>query len=152
MHLVLQSPRSASCSRSGGLEPAVSVHRDARLRSLRLTLQDIDVVQLEALQAGLDRIEYMLGTNKVNKRLFCNISYGSHLAVETALVDNPVLFRVERDMQAGVICDREKDLCGVSPRASLRHRRSQEIAYLRHDDELLAREVELLNCLSEDHL
>ena len=55
-------------------------------------------------------------------------------------------------MQAGVICDREKDLYGVSTGASLRHRTSQDIAYLRHDDELLAREVELLNCLSEDHL
>ena len=75
-----------------------------------------------------------------------------YLAVETALVDNPVLFRVERDMQAGVICDREKDLYGVSPLASLGHGSPQDIAYLRHDDELFTREVELLDRLPEDDL
>ena len=54
-------------------------------------------------------------------------------------------------MQAGVICDREKDLYGVSPRASLRHGSPQDIAYLRHDDELLARQVKLLDGLSQYH-
>ena len=55
-------------------------------------------------------------------------------------------------MQAGVICDREKDLYGVSTGASLRHRTSQDIAYLRHDDELLARKVQFLDRIAEDHL
>ena len=42
-----------------------------------------------------------------------------YLAVETALVDDPNLFRVRRDTRAGVLCDSGIDLCGVSLRASL---------------------------------
>ena len=42
-----------------------------------------------------------------------------YLAVETALVDDPNLFRVRRDTRAGVLCDSGIDLCGVSLWASL---------------------------------
>lgn len=42
-------------------------------------MQDIDVVQLETLQAGLDRIEYMLGSSQVNE--FPSILYHTSLTL-----------------------------------------------------------------------
>ena len=83
---------------------------------------------------------------------WANVSNASHLAIETVLVDNAVLFRVERNSSRGVFGNREVNLYMASVRSVVAREPQDVTAHLSQDDKLVARQVVLLNRVSEDDL
>ena len=102
-----------------------------------VALQDVDVLELEALQTLLDRVEDVLYHTQ-NEYIRVGSHWevwgeGAYLAVEAVLVDDPLLhggLRVDVPTEGG--CDGEEDFG--------------------EDDELFARELEFFDRFSEHHL
>ena len=81
-----------------------------------------------------------------------NISNEPYLAVETVLVDNAVLFRVERNSSRGVFGNREVNLYIAGVRSVVARDSEDVNAYLGQDHKFVARQVVLLDRVSEDDL
>lgn len=61
---------------------------------VELTLQDINIIELETLQAGLDCVKYMLQFISVILCYWPKSHEGAYLATESLLVYDPVLFHI----------------------------------------------------------